>query len=104
LHRLKGTLLLSRPEPDVAQADMSFQRALRIAHTQGARFWEVRAATSLCRVWFDQGKCIEGLTLLKPVYDSFTEGFDTADLLTTKTLLDSFGGAESRDSPPLIPM
>jgi predicted ATPase len=102
LHRLRGTLLLSRSEPDAPQADMSFQRALSIAHTQGARLWEVRAATSLCRAWFDQGKRIEGSALLKPIYEAFTEGFDTADLLTAKTLLDSFGGAEPCDSPSLI--
>jgi predicted ATPase len=50
--------------------------------------WEVRAATSLARLWRDQGRRAEAHDLLAPVYGWFTEGFDTADLKEAKALLD----------------
>ena len=63
-------------------------RALAVARDQGARLWELRAATSLARLWRDQGKRAEAHDLLAPVYGWFTEGFDTADLKDAKALLD----------------
>jgi predicted ATPase len=54
----------------------------------GAKSWELRAATSLARLWRDQGKRAEAPDLLAPLYGWFTEGFDTADLTDAKALLD----------------
>ena len=51
---------------------------------------ELRAATSLARLWGDQGKPQQAIDVLAPVYDWFTDGFDTADLKDAKALLDEF--------------
>jgi predicted ATPase len=64
-----------------------FERALEVARAQQARSWELRAATSLARLWRDQGWRAEARDLLEPVYGWFTEGFDTLDLKEAKTLL-----------------
>jgi predicted ATPase len=61
---------------------------LAVARDQGARLWELRAATSLAGLWCDQGKRAQAYDLLAPVYSWFTEGFDTADLKDAKALLD----------------
>ena len=74
--------------PDLAGAERSFQTALAIARDQQAKMWELRAATSLARLWRNLAKPAEARNLLQPVYDWFTEGFDTADLKDAKTLLD----------------
>ena len=58
---------------------------------QSAKSWELRAATSLARLWRDQGQRAQARDLLAPVYDWFTEGFDTADLKDAKVLLDGLG-------------
>ena len=79
LYRLKGTLLLQQAVPDAAQAAACFHQALDVARQQ-AKSWELRAATSLARLWQSQGKRQEAYALLAPVYEWFTEGFDTADL------------------------
>ena len=76
------------PEHDVAKAQACFERALQIARAQQARSWELRAATSLARLWRDQGKRAEAHDLLAPVYGWFTEGFDTLDLKEAKALLE----------------
>ena len=73
----------------VTSAEECFQRALQIAREQGARSWELRTATSLARLWCDGGKRTLALELLEPIYDWFSEGFDTADLKLAKTLLES---------------
>ena len=62
--------------------------ALAIAREQGTRSYELRAATSLARLWREQGHRMEARELLAPLYGSFTEGFDTADLKEAKALLD----------------
>jgi predicted ATPase len=59
-----------------------------IARQQHAKAWELRAATSLARLWQGQGKRHEARELLAPIYGWFTEGFDTADLQEAKALLD----------------
>ena len=64
------------------------QRALTIARRQQAKSWELRAAMSLARLWQQQGKRTAAYELLAPIYDWFTEGFDTADLQEAKALLD----------------
>jgi predicted ATPase len=63
-------------------------RALETAQKQGARFWELRAGTSLARLWRDQGKRTEARDLLATIYGWFTEGFDTPVLKEAKALLD----------------
>jgi predicted ATPase len=85
MHRLRGTLLLSMNEH--AQAEISYRLALALAQRQNAKFWELRAAASLARLWRDQGKRHEARDLLAPVYGWFTEGFDTLDLKEAKALL-----------------
>jgi class 3 adenylate cyclase/predicted ATPase len=88
LYRLKGELILLQQFPDnQAEAEASFQHAIRIAQSQQAKSWELRAATSLARLWQQQGKRQEAHDLLGPVYHWFTEGFDTADLQEAKALL-----------------
>ena len=88
LHRVKGELLLARSRPDRAEAEASFREALDIARGQSAKSVELRAATSLARLWQQQGRREEARELLAPVYDWFTEGFDTRDLKDAKALLD----------------
>jgi predicted ATPase len=88
LYRLKGTLLLRQSVPDAAQAETCFRQALSIARHQQAKSWELRTATSLARLWQRQGQRQEARDLLTPVYEWFTEGFDTADLREAKQLLD----------------
>jgi predicted ATPase len=60
-----------------------------MAREQGALIWELRVALSLARLWRDQGRSADALGILQPVYDRFTEGFDTTDLSTAKALLDA---------------
>ena len=81
-----------RPHEGAAdEAEGLFQEALAIARSQEARTFELRAATSLARLWQRQGKRDEALHLLAPVYDWFTEGFDTQDLEDAKALLEELG-------------
>ena len=89
LHRLGGKLRLAR-DPAVASqvAERSFLHAIDIARAQQAKSWELRAATSLARLWGEQGRRTEAQELLAPIYGWFTEGFDTADLKEAKELLD----------------
>jgi len=86
IHRIAGEIALLR-EPDVAKAEACFERALTVAREQQAKSWELRAAMSMARLWRDQGKRNEARNLLAPVYDWFTEGFDTRDLKEAKALL-----------------
>ena len=93
LYRLKGELLLRRSAEHHAEAERCFRQALEIARRQGAKSLELRAATSLARLWQQQGKRAEAYALLAPLYGWFTEGFNTADLQDAKVLLDALGGA-----------
>jgi predicted ATPase len=88
IHRLCGELTGRLPYPDPAKAEDSFRTALASAREQGTRGYELRAATSLARLWGEQGRWTEARELLAPVYGSFTEGFDTPDLKEAKALLD----------------
>jgi predicted ATPase len=77
--------------PDAAgEAGGHFRQALGWARRQGALSWELRAAISLARMWRDQDRTKEARQLLAPVYDRFTEGFETADLKIAKSFLDQF--------------
>ena len=87
LHRVKGALLLARTPADPAGAETAFRDALEVARCQSAKSLELRAATSLARLWQQQGRRKEGRELLAPVYEWFTEGFDTRDLRDAKVLL-----------------
>jgi class 3 adenylate cyclase/predicted ATPase len=91
IHRLLGELTGRLPQPDPAKAEDSFRTALAIAREQGTRGYELRAATSLARLWHEQGRRGEARDLLAPVYDWFTEGFDTVDLKAARTLLSELG-------------
>jgi adenylate cyclase len=100
LYRLKGELLLAQEgfrlqavgfREKTEEAEECFLTAISLARRQGAKSWELRAATSLARLWQRQGKHQEARNTLSEIYGWFTEGFDTADLLTAKTLLDQLG-------------
>ena len=87
LWRLRGEVVLRDPEGDAQEAVRSFDRALALARRRGAKLWELRAATSLARLWTAQAHHGRAFDLLAPIYASFTEGFDTADLREAKALL-----------------
>jgi len=90
LLRIKGELLLKEATAQLySAAEDCFVGAIDLAREQGALFWELRAALSLTRLLRDQGRPAEGVALLQPVYDRFTEGFETADLKAAKALLDA---------------
>jgi class 3 adenylate cyclase/predicted ATPase len=87
LHRLRAEALLASSPCDSAEAEASLSHALAVARDQEVRFWELRAATSLARLWRDHDKRTEARDLLAPIYGSFTEGFDTRDLKEAAALL-----------------
>jgi adenylate cyclase len=89
LHRLKGEVLLARSPADPTAAESCFHQALNIARRQQAKSLELRAAMSLIRLWQRQGKQVEAVQLLVPLYGWFTEGFDTADLQEARALLEA---------------
>ena len=89
LYRHKGQLLLRQGHSEAAEE--LYRNALRIAEQQQAKLWELRASVSLARLRRDQGRRAEARDLLAPVYDWFTEGFDTSDLKEAKSLLDELG-------------
>jgi predicted ATPase len=90
LHRLKGELLLA--QGDESGAEISLCKALEIARGQQAKSWELRSAVSLCRLWQKQGKQVQAGALLEGIYNWFTEGFDTPDLIAAGTLLKELSG------------
>jgi predicted ATPase len=87
IHRLRGEVL--RDAADHAAAEVSFRTAIDTARRQNAKLWELRSSVSLAEMLRDQGKRAAARDLLAPVYDWFTEGLDTPDLIEAKTLLDS---------------
>jgi adenylate cyclase len=87
IYRLRGELL--RLDGGDERAGACFEQALDVARSRGARSFELRAATSLSRLWRDESREDEARSLLASVYDGFTEGFDTQDLRDAKALLDS---------------
>jgi predicted ATPase len=87
LHRLRGELLLQHTVAQPGEAEACFHQALDVARRQQAKSLELRAALSLARLWQSQGKRQEAYDLLAPVYDWFTEGFDTVDLQEAKRVL-----------------
>jgi predicted ATPase len=91
INRLAGEIALKSPQLSAKSAEAYFQRALAVARQQQAKSWELRAATSMARLWRDQGKRGEARKLLAPVYGWFTEGFDTRDLKEAKALMEELG-------------
>jgi predicted ATPase len=88
--RVKGELLLLPGAfRDEAAAEDYFRQAIDLARRQGALSWELRAAASLARLLRDQDRSADALALLQPVYDRFTEGFETADLKAARAFLDA---------------
>jgi predicted ATPase len=88
VNRIAGEIALRSPTGDLLKAQAYFERALAVARQQQAKSWELRAAMSLARLWRSQGKILQARELLAPVYEWFTEGFDTCDLEEAKALLD----------------
>jgi predicted ATPase len=82
------------------EAEACFKRALDIARAHQARSWELRAATSLARLWRHQGKRRQAQGLLAPVYGWFTRGFETLDLREAKGLLDGLGAGVQKKRRP----
>jgi predicted ATPase len=96
LYRLKGELLLQSRvqslESRVKEAEGCFQKAIEIACQQEAKSWELRAATSLARLWQQQGKKEAARQILGEIYGWFSEGFDTADLKEARVFLEELEG------------
>ena len=86
LHRVRGDLLNAMR--DQVAAEQSYHQALAVAQRQSAKLFELRAGTSLARLWRDQGRRSEARDLLAPIYGWFTEGFDTPILQDAEALLD----------------
>jgi class 3 adenylate cyclase/predicted ATPase len=91
IFRLKGEVLLRQHDSNAAQAQSCFERAIEVARQQSAKSWELRATTSLARLLASQGRRNEAHAMLADIFDWFTEGFDTADLIDAKALLDELG-------------
>jgi predicted ATPase len=96
LLRIEAELLLTRVEAEgqrvTMHAEKSLTRALTIARAQNARSWELRAASSLARLYWRQGRAAEATGLVKPILERFTEGQDTADLRTARAILSEASG------------
>jgi predicted ATPase len=92
--RLTGDVLLAMG--DRAAAEAIYREAITIAQRQSAKLWELRTATSLARLWRDEGKRSEAGDLLAPVYGWFTEGFDTPVLQEAKALVEELADAPAR--------
>jgi predicted ATPase/class 3 adenylate cyclase len=88
LQRLKGELIVARKELDKAAVEACFREAIETAQRQEAKSLELRAATSLARLWAEQRRRAEAHDLLAPVYGWFTEGFEIQDLKDARALLD----------------
>jgi predicted ATPase len=87
LHRVKGELLLTNTPKSSGEAEACFNQALDVARSQSAKMLELRAGTSLARLWQGQNRARDARGLLAPIYGWFTEGFDIADLKDAKALL-----------------
>ena len=93
LLRLRGELLWRAAPANAKPSEDLFRQALDLAHQQAALSWELRAATSFARLLSKQSRHAEAIVCLQPVYDRFTEGFGTADLIAANRLLDELSGA-----------
>jgi predicted ATPase len=82
----------------VHEAEGSLQQALAVAQAQGAKLWELRAVTSLARLWHDRGRTEEARDLLAPICGWFSDSLDTPDLTKAKSVLAAL--AETRTMSP----
>ena len=99
LYRIQGDLLLARATADgrpVTQAAECLTRAVAIARAQQARSWELRASTSLARIYHQQGKAADAVGLITPVLNSFTEGHDTSDVIAARRVANEASGQTSQ--------
>jgi len=87
LLRLKGNIFLALPEPRVTDAEECLVRSLELSRGHGSRVWELRTATDLAALWASQARPDDARALLRPVFEQFTEGFDTTDLKAAEHLL-----------------
>ena len=92
---MRGELLLSLTVESALEAEACFTRAIAVARSQSAKPLELRAGTSLARLWQSKGRSDEAGAMLTPIYRWFTEGFDSSDLKDAKALLDGFGPWDS---------
>ncbi|WP_101950986.1 AAA family ATPase [Mycobacterium sp. 3519A] len=97
IHRIKGELLLRHRAH--AHAESCFEKALAVARGQHAKFWELRAAMGLARLWRQVGRREDAHALLTPIHAWFTEGFDTADLCDVKHFVDELDSHSRHDAP-----
>jgi predicted ATPase len=89
--RMRGSILLSMPQPSVDEAEACFMQSLELSRRQGARAWELRTAVDLAKQWVAQGRFEDARALLQPVFEQFTERLDTADLKAAERLLATSG-------------
>ena len=88
VYRVLGKLQQQRSNPDVGAAEKSYRKAIEVARSQSAKGFELRAAMSLARLWQGQHRRKEARALLAPVYNWFTEGLETRDLVEARALLE----------------
>jgi len=93
LHRIRGEWLITHRSGEYAEAAACFERSLTMARARKAKMWELRAAMSLARLLRRQGHAADAPAVLQPVYDRFTEGFDTVDQVAANQLLGELGDA-----------
>ena len=91
LLRVKASLLLAMPKPNMADAETCLAQSLELSRRQGTRAWELRTASDLARLLADRGSRDRARELLQPVFAQFAEGFDTVDLKTAESLLADLG-------------
>ncbi|HWZ85520.1 MAG TPA: protein kinase [Thermoanaerobaculia bacterium] len=91
LYRLKGELLRAEAPEQVREAEDCFRLAIETARSQASKGWELKAATSLARLWQVQDRRAEARAVLESAYDSYSEGFTTPDLMDAAALLDALG-------------
>jgi predicted ATPase len=94
LLRIQAEIAMAQPSPDLEVAERNLLSAIDWSRRQSALWWELRAATVLGRLWSENGRPADAYRLVKGVYDQFTEGFDTTDLLQARQLLDRLGASE----------
>jgi predicted ATPase len=89
LHRLKGELLLAESPDETDAAEACFRQAIDTARQQQSRAWELRATISLSRLWQRRGRGQEARAALSAIYDTYTEGFATPDVMDASALLET---------------
>jgi class 3 adenylate cyclase/tetratricopeptide (TPR) repeat protein len=102
IFRIEGDLQLAKARPDPLAAEACYREAIEIAIDDEARTHQLRASTSLARLWLSQGKANEALDLLRPIFGSFAEGFGTTDLMEATHVLQDAQAAAGRSSRPAL--